>query len=199
MRSTPNTITITRYKEKENSMMNDKMEEIKTAGNTPSVQTESTCVIQGMAIVLKVLFGMEACAGQVLIVYHCLYPILNGYDIIKKLIDDWQTYHAELSDIDERCFLIVSNNDETFLIGKENGQICVPIWKLCKDKLPDIHGLYFVMKANGFVSSLLYEPEFGDKGWNYFCDENGNEHYIKVDKWCTYADLKPFDPAEGIL
>ena len=180
-------------------MMNDKMEEIKTAGNTPSVQTESTCVIQGMAIVLKVLFGMEACARQVLIVYHCLYPILNGYDIIKKLIDDWQTYHAELSDIDERCFLIVSNNDETFLIGKENGQICVPIWKLCKDKLPDIHGLYFVMKANGFVSSLLYEPEFGDKGWSYFCDENGNEHYIKVDKWCTYADLKPFDPAEGIL
>ena len=180
-------------------MMNDKMEEIKTAGNTPSAQTESTCVIQGMAIVLKVLFGMEACAGQVLIVYHCLYPILNGYDIIKKLIDDWQTYHAELSDIDERCFLIVSNNDEAFLIGKENGQICVPIWKLCKDKLPDIHGLYFVMKGNGFVSSLLYEPEFGDKGWNHFCDENGNEHYIKVDKWCTYADLKPFDLAEGIL
>lgn len=78
MRSTPNTITITRYKEEENSMMNDKMEKIKTAGNTPSVQTESTCVIQGMAIVLKVLFGMEACARQVLIVYHCLYPILNG-------------------------------------------------------------------------------------------------------------------------
>ena len=147
MRSILSTITITKNKEEENSMMNDKMEEIKTAGNTPSAQTESTCVIQGMAIVLKVLFGMEACAGQVLIVYHCLYPILNGYDIIKKLIDDWQTYHAELSDIDERCFLIVSNNDETFLIGKENGQIYVPIWKLCKDKLPDIHGLYFVMKA----------------------------------------------------
>lgn len=199
MRSILSTITITKNKEEENSMMNDKMEEIKTAGNTPSAQTESTCVIQGMAIVLKVLFGMEACAGQVLIVYHCLYPILNGYDIIKKLIDDWQTYHAELSDIDERCFLIVSNNDETFLIGKENGQIYVPIWKLCKDKLPDIHGLYVVMKANGFVSSLLYEPEFGDKGWNHFCDENGNEHYIKVDKWCTYADLKPFDLAEGIL
>lgn len=199
MRSILSTITITKNKEEENSMMNDKMEEIKTAGNTPSAQTESTCVIQGMAIVLKVLFGMEAYVGQVLIVYHCLYPILNGYEIIKKLLDDWQAYHTELRDIDERCFLIVCNNDKAFLIDKENGQICVPIWKLCKDKLPDIHGSYYVMKGNGCISSLLYEPEFGDKGWNHFYDENGSEHYINVDKWCAYADLKPFDPAEGIL
>lgn len=186
-------------KEVENSMMNDKMEEIKTAGNTPSDHTESTCVIQCMAIILNALFGMEAYVGQVLIVYHCLYPILNAHEIIKKLLDDWQTYHTKLSDIDERCFLTVSNTEKVFLIGKENDQICVPIWKLCKDKLPDMHGSYCVMEGNGRVSSLLYEPEFGDKGWNHFCDENGNEHYIKVDKWCAYADLKPFDPAEGIL
>lgn len=180
-------------------MMSEKKKEIKTAGNTPSDQIESTCVIQCMAIVLKVLFGMESYVGQVLIVYHCLYPISNSYEIIKKLLDDWNAYQTKLIYIDERCFLVVSNNDEAFLIGKENGQICVPIWKLCKDKLPDIHGSYCAMKGNGSVSSLLYEPEFGDKGWNHFCDENGNEHYIKVDKWCVYADLKPFDLAKGIL
>ena len=63
---TPSTTITMKNKEVENSMMNEKKKEIKTAGNTPSNQTESTCVIQCMAIILKVLFGMEACVGQLL-------------------------------------------------------------------------------------------------------------------------------------
>ena len=179
-------------------MMNDKMEEINTAGNTPSDQTESTCVIQCMAVILNALFGMEAYVGQVLIVYHCLYPNLNDYEIIKKLLDDWNVYHIKLIiNIYGRCFLIVFNKEKVFLIDKDDGHIFYPLWKDCRAILPKDIGNYLV-RVNDWIYDISYDPEFKDKGWCHYFDED-REHYWIVDKWCSYEDLKPFDQAEGIL
>lgn len=186
------TITM-KNKEVENSMMNDKKEEIKTAGNAPSDQTESTCVIQCMAMILNVLFGMEAYVGQVLIVYHCLYPILNGYEIIKKLLDDWNAYHTKLINIYGRCFLIVFNKEKVFLIDKDDGRIFYPLWKDCRAILPKDIGYYLVREHDDWVGYISYEPEFKDKGWWHYFDED-REHYSIVDKWCSYEDLQPYNP-----
>ena len=183
-------------KEVENSMMNEKKKEIKTAGNTPSNQTESTCVIQCMAIILKVLFGMEACVGQVLIVYYCLYPTLNGDKIINRLLYDWKVYHTKLINIDKRCFLIIIDKEKVFLIDKDDGHIYIPLWKDCRAILPKDIGNYLVREHNNWFCNMSYKPEFKEKGWDLYFDKDG-EHYSIVDKWCSYEDLQPYNPIYG--
>lgn len=180
-------------KEVEKSMMNDKKEELKTAGNEPSDKTESTCVIQCMAIILKALFGMEAYVGQFLVVYHCLYPTLNGYEIIKGLLEKWRDFQVDLVDIGERCLLVISNNDKTFFIDKDDGRIFYPIWKECKAILPNVTGNYIARDHDNRVLNTWYDPEFKDKGWSHISFESG-EHYRIIDKWCDYEDLKPYNP-----
>lgn len=174
-------------------MMSEKKKEIKTAGNTPAGHMEENAVLLCMAMLLKILFGMEDYVGQVLIVYYCLYPTLNGYEIIKRLLDDWKVYHTKLINIDERCFLIIFNKEKVFLIDKDDGHIFYPLWKNSSAILPKDIGNYLVSDHEGWPREMLYKPEFIDKGWNHYFDED-REHYRIVDKWCSFEDLQPYNP-----
>lgn len=174
-------------------MMNEKKKEIKTAGNTPAGHMEENAVLLCMAMILNVLFGMEAYVGQFLVVYHCLYPALNGYEIIKELLEKWRYFQVDLVDIGERCLLVISNNDKTFFIDKDDGRIFYPIWKECKHILPNVAGNYIAKDPDNMVLNTWYDPEFKDKGWGHFSFESG-EYYRIIDKWCSYEDLQPYNP-----
>ena len=167
-----------------------------TVYNTSVASMEENTVLLCIAMLLKILFGMEACVRQVLIVYYCLYPTLNGYEIIKRLLDDWSVYRIKLKNIDERCFLIIFNKEKVFLIDKDDGHIYYPDWKDCKAILPKEIGKYLVREHDDWVCNMSYKPEFKDKGWNLHFDEDG-EHYSIVDKWCSYEDLQPYNPIYG--
>lgn len=176
--------------------MIDEKEELKTAGKAPAAQFEKSNVLLCMAIILKVLFDMEAYTGQVMLVYQYLYPSLNGYEIIKRLLDDWKDYDVKLIDINKRCFLIFSKDVKSIFIDKNTGKMFYPFWREGKVNFPKMWGIYEVMKNDGNMTYMFYEPKFGDKGWHHSFDENGMEHYDEVDKWRTYDDLQPFDPSE---
>lgn len=164
-----------------------------TVYNTSVASMEENTVLLCIAMLLKILFGMEACVGQVLIVYYCLYPTLNGYEIIKRLLDDWRVYHIKLINIDERCFLIIFNKEKVFLIDKDDGHIFYPLWKDCRAILPKDVGNYLVREHDDWVCDASYKPEFKDKGWNHYLIEGG-EYYRIVDKWCSIEDLQPYIP-----
>lgn len=167
-----------------------------TVYNTSVASMEENTVLLCIAMLLKILFGMEACIGQVLIVYYCLYPTVNGYKIINRLLYDWKVYHTKLINIDERCFLIIVSKEKVFLIDKDDGHIYYPHWKDCRAILPKKNGKYLVRNHDDWVCNMSYKPEFQDKGWDLYFDEAG-EHYSIVDKWCSCEDLQPYNPIYG--
>lgn len=181
----------------ENNMIDEK-KELKTAGILPAGQMEENTVLLCMAMILKVLFDMESYVRQVMTVYYFLYSDLNVYEILEMLVKDWKLDRIKLKNVDNKCYLIIFNDEKLLLIEKEKGQIFYTNWIKCGTNLPKVNGKYPVMVLHlGYITDLSYQPEFADKGWNHYFDDDGIEYYIEVEKWCSFDNLQLFNPSSS--